>query len=90
VFASTQDGFQLAEHDLKLRGPGDLLGTRQIGLPPFRIADLVRDADIVGIARNLATELIAHDPELHSPEHARLKKLVQQRHGEDLGLSDVG
>jgi ATP-dependent DNA helicase RecG len=90
VLASTDDGFQLAEQDLRMRGPGDLLGTKQIGLPPLRIADLVRDAEILKVARAIAQQLIERDPHLELPEHARLRKQVVQRHGAVAELGDVG
>lgn len=90
ILASTDDGFQLAEHDLKLRGPGDLLGTKQVGIPALRIADLVRDADVLLAARKMALEIIDQDPQLERPEHARLKKLVMSKHGSVAALGDVG
>ncbi|MCY2981539.1 MAG: ATP-dependent DNA helicase RecG [Planctomycetota bacterium] len=90
VLASTDDGFRLAEQDLQMRGPGDLLGTKQIGLPPLRIADLVRDAQILNVCRGLAQELIDRDPNLEMAEHARLKRQVTQRHGAVVTLGDVG
>jgi ATP-dependent DNA helicase RecG len=90
AFVSTNDGFALAELDFQLRGPGDLLGTRQHGLPPFRMADLVRDSAVVGEARQAARELIAADPALGLPEHARLRQLVISRYGHALDLGDVG
>lgn len=90
AFVTIEDGFQLAEQDLKLRGPGDLLGTQQIGLPPFRIADLVRDADILQIARSMAQDLIGRDPKLELPEHAKLRRQVETKHGAVVNLGDVG
>jgi len=90
VLASTDDGFRLAEQDLQMRGPGDLLGTKQIGLPPLRIADLVRDAQILNVSRRLAQELIDRDPKLEMAEHALLKRQVTQRHGAVVTLGDVG
>ena len=90
VLASTDDGFRLAEQDLQMRGPGDLLGTKQIGLPPLRIADLVRDAQILNFSRGLAQELIDRDPNLEMAEHALLKRQVTQRHGAVVTLGDVG
>jgi ATP-dependent DNA helicase RecG len=80
----------LAEQDLQMRGPGDLLGTKQIGLPPLRIADLVRDAQILNFSRGLAQELIDRDPNLEMAEHALLKRQVTQRHGAVVTLGDVG
>jgi ATP-dependent DNA helicase RecG len=90
VLASTDDGFRLAEHDLAMRGPGDLLGTNQVGLPPLRIADLVRDAEILSNARDMAKELIERDPNMDHPEHAKLKRQVQLKHGDVAELGDVG
>ncbi|MFN9984478.1 MAG: helicase-related protein, partial [Pirellula sp.] len=90
LFASNHDGFALAELDLKLRGPGELLGTRQTGLPTLRIADLSRDAEILQLARSLACEIIATDPQLSLPEHAKLRRQVVAKHGATLEISDVG
>ncbi len=67
AFVDTTDGFKLAEVDFQLRGAGDLVGTRQHGLPPFRVADLVRDSAIVAEAREDARKLIAADPGLSQP-----------------------
>jgi len=89
-FAENQDGFALAELDLQSRGPGELLGTKQTGLPTFRIADLVRDADVLQRARTLASHIVASDPELMQPEHALLKRQVVAKHGAALEISDVG
>jgi ATP-dependent DNA helicase RecG len=90
AFASTTDGFQLAEIDFGLRGPGELLGTRQHGLPPLRIADLARDASILDEARRDAQALVASDPGLAHPDHARLRGMALRRYGETLDLADVG
>jgi ATP-dependent DNA helicase RecG len=90
AFAKTSDGFELAEIDFKLRGPGDLFGTRQHGLPPLMIADLLRDAPLVEEARRDAQRMIEADPELQHPSFARLRKMVLSRYGEALDLGDVG
>ena len=90
AFAETTDGFQLAETDFQLRGPGELLGTRQHGLPPLRIADMVRDADVLEEARRDAQALIKADPGLQLPSHARLQRMLLIRYGQALDLSDVG
>jgi ATP-dependent DNA helicase RecG len=90
ILVSTEDGFQLAEEDMRLRGTGDLLGTKQVGAATLRIADLVRDADVLTVARSMAKELIAADPNLEMPEHAKLQKLVTRRHGATASLGDVG
>ncbi|MBC7354287.1 MAG: ATP-dependent DNA helicase RecG, partial [Thermogutta sp.] len=90
AFCRTTNGFELAEIDFALRGPGEILGTRQHGLPPFRIADLVRDREVVELARQDAWELIAADPGLARPEHRRLRRLVLARYGKSMALADVG
>ncbi|MHB8898754.1 MAG: ATP-dependent DNA helicase RecG [Thermoguttaceae bacterium] len=90
AFASTVDGFRLAEIDFALRGPGELFGTRQHGLPPFRIADLRRDAAVVEEARRDAQETVAADPGLAGPAHARLRRMMLVRYGTALELGDVG
>ncbi len=90
AFASTNDGFQLAELDFSLRGPGDLFGTEQHGIAPLRIADLQRDAQIVDEARQAAEHLLAADPGLARAEHARLRRQMLTRYGRALELGDVG
>jgi len=90
TFCSTTDGFELAEADFQLRGPGDIFGTKQHGLPPLRIADLHRDADTLEEARQEAQQLITEDPELCLAEHARLRRMVLVRYEKALELGDVG
>ncbi|MCY2983912.1 MAG: ATP-dependent DNA helicase RecG [Planctomycetota bacterium] len=90
VLASTDDGFRLAEQDLQMRGPGDLLGTKQIGLPPLRIADLVRDSEVLICARKIAQKIVEQDPNLDLAEHAKLKRQVTLKHGAVVSLGDVG
>ncbi|OYV86941.1 MAG: hypothetical protein B7Z73_10875 [Planctomycetia bacterium 21-64-5] len=89
AFAATNDGFQLAEIDFELRGPGDLLGTRQHGLPPLRIANLARDGAVIEEARRDAQQLVAAAT-LSQPEFAQLRQRVLQRYGRVLELGDVG
>ncbi|MEM7316275.1 MAG: ATP-dependent DNA helicase RecG, partial [Planctomycetota bacterium] len=89
AFVSTSDGFELAELDFQLRGPGDLMGTKQHGLPPLRIADLVRDEDVLVEARKLARSLVEED-RLAEPEFAGLLRQVMIRYGQKFELGDVG
>lgn len=84
----TQDGFELAELDLAMRGPGEVFGTRQAGLPDFRIANLVRDRKLLELARQEAAQFIATPPEKHEATAAeraqvrtRLKEAWQRRYG---------
>ncbi|MBB4000567.1 ATP-dependent DNA helicase RecG [Aureimonas pseudogalii] len=76
VMRETEDGFRIAEEDLKLRGEGDLLGTRQSGLQSFRIADLEAHADLLEIARDDARLLLATDPKLESPRGEAVRALL--------------
>ena len=73
VMRRTDDGFLIAEEDLKLRGPGDFFGARQSGLPDLRIADLMTDSKILYAARDDAKRLLREDPALSAPEHRRLR-----------------
>ncbi len=79
VVAKTSDGFRLAEADLRIRGPGEVLGTRQSGLPPLRFADLLRDIDLLTIARREAASLLARDPSLSRPEHTVTARVLVER-----------
>ena len=85
VLTRTTDGFQIAEEDLKLRGPGDFFGQRQHGLPQLRIADLAGDMRVLKEAQLAAQELLERDPGLKRPEHAPLLKQVHrlfEQHGD--------
>jgi ATP-dependent DNA helicase RecG len=90
AFTSTTDGFALAEKDFELRGPGDLFGTRQHGLPPLLVADLRRDTALLDETRRDAEEMLARSPGLAAPELAKLRTMVLKRYGAALELSDVG
>ncbi len=74
ILTRTQDGFEIAEEDLKLRGPGEFFGLRQSGNPLFRLADLLRDHDMLTVARQEAKALIDRDPSLTQPAHQSLKQ----------------
>jgi ATP-dependent DNA helicase RecG len=79
IMEQTSDGFRIAEADLEMRGPGEFLGTRQSGLPGFRLANLVRDMAVLQEARKAAFELVASDPGLLKTENAELKKQLRLR-----------
>jgi len=89
VMEETTDGFKIADEDLKLRGPGDFMGTRQAGLPEFRLAHLVRDSVLLNAARKRALEVVDEDPTLAKPEHQLLKQILAQRWEGKLELADV-
>ena len=90
TFVDTLDGFELAEVDFALRGPGELFGFRQHGMPPLHIADLTRDMDLLIEARTVAQQMIDADPGLADPELAKLRQMVLSRYGKSLELGDVG
>jgi ATP-dependent DNA helicase RecG len=75
----TEDGFVIAEEDLRIRGPGEFLGTRQSGLPGFRVGNLLRDADLLQRAKTEADKLLKEDPCLKKQEHAIIRQLVESR-----------
>lgn len=83
VMVETTDGFRIAEEDLKLRGPGDLAGTKQSGLADFRVADLVQDSDLLEVARQAAMATLERDPGLTGEEHAGVLARVSERRREE-------
>jgi ATP-dependent DNA helicase RecG len=88
IFASTEDGFAIAEADMRLRGQGDLFGARQSGLPSFRFADLEKDEALLARARGEARAIVDADPELE--KHPRLRQALETRYGERARLFHVG
>ena len=90
AFSQTTDGFELAEIDFRLRGPGDLFSAQQHGLPPFRIADLLRDAAVLEEARRDAQVLLDSPHGLLHSAFRLLRRMVWKRYGQALELADVG
>jgi len=90
AITSTNDGFRIAEVDLELRGPGDFFGTRQSGLPEFRVADLLRDGAMLEEARREAFALVQADPKLVAPEHRALRVGLLTRWRGKLDLAGIG
>jgi ATP-dependent DNA helicase RecG len=82
VMARLSDGFKVAEEDLRIRGPGELFGTRQAGMPRLRYADLVRDAELLRLARVEASELLLADPTLEQADHAMTRRVLDARWAE--------
>jgi ATP-dependent DNA helicase RecG len=80
---SSSDGFALAEEDLRLRGEGQVLGERQHGMPELRIASLVRDIEVLEVARADAAELVAEDPHFEAPENGPLRRELSRRFDHD-------
>jgi len=89
VMESTNDGFRIAEADLEIRGPGDFLGTRQAGLPDFRVANILRDGRILEEARNAAFKLVEQDPELSLAANSGLRDELVRRWGGRLELAGI-
>jgi ATP-dependent DNA helicase RecG len=91
VLAETTDGFRIAEADLALRGPGELAGTRQAGMPRLRFGDLARHGEVLRQARAEAFALVERDPDLSAPEHAAARAVLESRwdpaalYGEEAG-----
>ncbi|HEY2615175.1 MAG TPA: hypothetical protein VGI42_05660, partial [Chthoniobacterales bacterium] len=81
VLEKTSDGFQVAEADWEMRGPGDLLGTAQSGLPALKLGNLKSDGQIMREARAAATAIFEVDPELEMAENQRFRKLIVEEQG---------
>ena len=90
VMTQTNDGFKIAEADLEIRGPGEFFGTRQSGLPDFRIANLIQDAALLDLAKAEARRVAESDPSLTQPEHQLLKRVLQTHWKQELELVSVG
>lgn len=90
VMTETTDGFRIAEEDLKLRGPGDLEGTLQSGLPfDLKIAQVVRDADLLQVAREAAAEVLRLDPNENLPQHSMIWATLRQTRGKSINFSAI-
>jgi ATP-dependent DNA helicase RecG len=90
IFTGTEDGFEIARADLRLRGMGDLFGERQSGVPTFRIADPLRDEALNDQARLAAERLLDRDPALEHAEHAGMRRVLGERYARSLELFRVG
>ena len=85
----SSDGFEIAEHDLRLRGPGEMFSTRQHGLPDLKIANIMDDFDLLVMARRNAFELVQRDPMLRNAENVNIRRALLAKFGESLGLADI-
>ena len=90
VFVGTDDGFEIARADLRLRGMGDLFGERQSGIATFRVADPLRDERLSDAAHEAATAVLDKDPELEQPEHTAMRRVLGERYERSLELFRVG
>ncbi len=90
AFLGTDDGFEIAEHDFRLRGAGELLGTKQHGQTPLRVADLQHDRELLEEARSDALRILREDPRLASAEWLTLHERIVRRYGGSLELAEIG
>ena len=90
AMVKTTDGFEIAETDLTLRGPGDFFGTRQHGLPQMKVADISQELDLLKLVKDDAAELLASDPDLRAPSLKGLREALIERFGDSIPLAQVG
>jgi ATP-dependent DNA helicase RecG len=90
AMTTTANGFEIAEMDLQLRGPGEFFGTRQHGLPEFKLADITNEMELLQQAKDDATNLLADDPRLTKPAHEHLRLALKEQFGETLALAQIG
>ncbi len=89
VMTRTNNGFEIAEQDLRIRGPGELFSARQHGLPDLKITNIIDDYDLLVMARRHAFELVNEDPSLKQAEHYNIRRALLAKFGGSLGLADV-
>jgi ATP-dependent DNA helicase RecG len=89
VMTRSNDGFEISEHDLRLRGPGEMFSTRQHGLPDLKIANIVDDYELLVMARKHAFELVNVDPMLKRSDNKNIRKSLLLKFGDSLGLADI-
>jgi ATP-dependent DNA helicase RecG len=90
TMVATVDGFKIAEVDLELRGPGDFFGTRQSGIPDFKVANILTDTHLLDLARADARALIERDPRLQLPDHRLIADHLRTHFSDALTLMQVG
>jgi ATP-dependent DNA helicase RecG len=89
MMTRSNDGFEIAECDLRLRGPGELFSTRQHGLPDLKIANIIDDSELLVMARRHAFDIVSDDPMLGKTEHRNIRQALIAKFGDSLGLADV-
>jgi ATP-dependent DNA helicase RecG len=90
AMVDTTDGFEIAEMDLQLRGPGEFFGTRQHGLPEFKLADLSKEMNLLQQAKDDALEILQYDPNLGAAKHQHLRAALRAQIGDAFGLAQIG
>ncbi|HRU39726.1 MAG TPA: DNA helicase RecG, partial [Candidatus Goldiibacteriota bacterium] len=89
IMTSTWDGFKISEEDLALRGPGEFMGTRQHGLPEFKMGNIVRDRKAMEESRQAADELISGKCDISHSEKEQLSRILKQNYGADFRLINI-
>ena len=90
VMVRSNNGFEIAEEDLNIRGPGEFFGTRQSGIPKFKIANIISDAALLETAKKEAMQLVKDDPRLNDPEHQLMKRMLNAHWKGHLEIASVG
>jgi ATP-dependent DNA helicase RecG len=90
IMTSTNNGFEIAEEDLKMRGPGEFMGTVQHGFPEFKAGDLIKDADIIEFTKIYAAKIVEDDPTLSKESNTVLKALINKYFSNKIKLINVG
>lgn len=86
IMTETNNGFIISEKDLELRGSGEFFGTKQHGIPEFKIANLFQDMEMLKGVQSLAMEIIAKDPKLEKEENQKLRQIIEKKFGERIEI----
>jgi ATP-dependent DNA helicase RecG len=89
TMVKTNNGFEIAETDLKLRGPGDIFSTKQSGFPDLKFADIIHDAELISLTKNIAFNLINKDPSLDLPENSVIRKNLIKHYSDNLQYAKI-
>ncbi|MCF7823929.1 MAG: ATP-dependent DNA helicase RecG [Candidatus Marinimicrobia bacterium] len=90
IMVETTDGFKIAEEDLRLRGAGDIFGTRQSGLPALKIANILYDGDILKLARKEAFAMVQDDPHLRKKAHTGIRQIIMEKYADLSTIAGIG